>query len=537
MNKELYVSSTPHETRVALVEDDQLAEVFFERENEYTLAGSIYKGRVTRVLPGMQSAFVDIGLERDAFLYVSDFLEVGGEEDDEEFGQIPTPRVMVDLRQQSAPPAPEARAATTEAEEEYEAESGAEDYPAPDSDNGQAEAAAEDEAGAAAGEDDESGEGARRWRGRRRRGGRRGRGEERPERSPRSENTSQAPNETSSETPSGPPSGYTPMVLPGESISKYRDRAQHSADETASAHAKSAPRREDAEPHAEASFVLAQEEAEEAVESSTATTVEASDLGQGRIATEPEQLEWAAAGAHRSGEEHAPHTSAHDAETDAVSDAATEHGSDYDYDTETVFEAAERQDLEDQADAPASSAEPSATLSHRRFDFEPPAKPESSGEDEWESVDFAAEQTVAHTQPEGPLSREYEELLHSHPAPSTAPEGRTLEHETLDEEETEFHPVPEDLGALSEAAADSDLDLIEETLDAGNGHGERWLPKIADVDEDEVLAAEMRGETYQITSDDEERRRRGGRDQRPRRVACHLANHGISAAPERTPGL
>ena len=51
MNKELYVSSTPHETKVALVEDDQLAEVFFERENEYTLAGSIYKGRVTRGAP------------------------------------------------------------------------------------------------------------------------------------------------------------------------------------------------------------------------------------------------------------------------------------------------------------------------------------------------------------------------------------------------------------------------------------------------------------------------------------------------------
>ena len=93
MNKELYVSSTPHETKVALVEDDQLAEVFFERENEYTLAGSIYKGRVTRVLPGMQSAFVDIGLERDAFLYVSDFLELTGDEDEEgEFGEIPAPR-------------------------------------------------------------------------------------------------------------------------------------------------------------------------------------------------------------------------------------------------------------------------------------------------------------------------------------------------------------------------------------------------------------------------------------------------------------
>src|SRR5271165_2449879 len=87
MTREMYVSSTPHETKVALVEDDELAELFFERQNEYTLAGSIYKGRVTRVLPGMQSAFVDIGLERDAFLYVSDFLEVP-EDVENEFGDI-----------------------------------------------------------------------------------------------------------------------------------------------------------------------------------------------------------------------------------------------------------------------------------------------------------------------------------------------------------------------------------------------------------------------------------------------------------------
>jgi ribonuclease E len=82
MSKELCISSTPHETRLAIVEDDQLTEIYYERENEYTLAGSIYKGRVTRVLPGMQSAFVDIGLERDAFLYVTDFLEEQGESAD-----------------------------------------------------------------------------------------------------------------------------------------------------------------------------------------------------------------------------------------------------------------------------------------------------------------------------------------------------------------------------------------------------------------------------------------------------------------------
>jgi len=88
MSKELFVSTTPHETKVAIVEDDQLAEIYFERENEYTLAGSIYKGKVTRVLPGMQSAFVDLGLERDAFLYVTDFLEE--QEDVEEFDQVVT---------------------------------------------------------------------------------------------------------------------------------------------------------------------------------------------------------------------------------------------------------------------------------------------------------------------------------------------------------------------------------------------------------------------------------------------------------------
>ena len=89
MSKELFVSTTPHETKVGMVEDDLLAEIYLERENEYTLAGSIYKGRVTRVLPGMQSAFVDIGLERDAFLYVSDFMEL---EDREDLDDIPTNR-------------------------------------------------------------------------------------------------------------------------------------------------------------------------------------------------------------------------------------------------------------------------------------------------------------------------------------------------------------------------------------------------------------------------------------------------------------
>ena len=75
MSKEMVISANPHETRVAIMEEGQLCEYYVEREKEFALVGSIYKGRVTRVLPGMQSAFVEIGLDSDAFLYVSDFLE------------------------------------------------------------------------------------------------------------------------------------------------------------------------------------------------------------------------------------------------------------------------------------------------------------------------------------------------------------------------------------------------------------------------------------------------------------------------------
>src|SRR5580765_5656841 len=111
MNKELYVTSTPHETKVGIVEDDQLAEIYLELENEYNLAGSIYKGRVTRVLPGMQSAFVDVGLERDAFLYVSDFMDL--EQQDEDLDEaIPAGRAASEgrpPRSSESLPASEAR--------------------------------------------------------------------------------------------------------------------------------------------------------------------------------------------------------------------------------------------------------------------------------------------------------------------------------------------------------------------------------------------------------------------------------------------
>jgi Rne/Rng family ribonuclease len=266
MNKELYVSTTPHETKVGITEDDQLAEIYLERENEYTLAGSIYKGRVTRVLPGMQSAFVDIGLERDAFLYVSDFMDL--EQQDEDLDEaIPANRPVAEARPrvnlEAGDPVIEGQFADANdvAEEQDAAVSGA----------------------AASGVAGNVGGSSRDFRGRRRRRGRRGdnggRGE-RPERSETpveargdisGETASEARHESRSEQPRneprtdhrndrfnrgerparsgtdsrfqrpapaaragrdydyGPPPGYQPIVLPGESISKYQRQGQSSS--------------------------------------------------------------------------------------------------------------------------------------------------------------------------------------------------------------------------------------------------------------------------------------------------------------------
>jgi Rne/Rng family ribonuclease len=246
MNKELFVSSTPHETKVGLVEDDLLAEIYLERENEYTLAGSIYKGRVTRVLPGMQSAFVDIGLERDAFLYVSDFMEL--EEHDEDLTDVvPANRSVQDMRQ----PSPREESGSSEAtypaggEEDASFASGA----APDFAEGGVEGEEEqgNQSSVAASPDAPSGgssqdreRGAYRGR-RRRRGGRRdGRGDGRdrgPEARPVRPVTENVPvpmatpvapryQEPARTQQFGPPAGYQPILLPGESISKYRGLAQ-----------------------------------------------------------------------------------------------------------------------------------------------------------------------------------------------------------------------------------------------------------------------------------------------------------------------
>jgi len=75
VSREIVINATKHESRIAVLDEGQVAELSVERNRHKTVVGNIYKGRVTKVLPGMQSAFVHLGLERDAFLYVSDVIE------------------------------------------------------------------------------------------------------------------------------------------------------------------------------------------------------------------------------------------------------------------------------------------------------------------------------------------------------------------------------------------------------------------------------------------------------------------------------
>jgi len=301
MNKELFVSTTPHETKVGITEDDQLAEIYLERENEYTLAGSIYKGRVTRVLPGMQSAFVDIGLERDAFLYVSDFMDL--EQQDEDLDEaIPANRPAQGARGEGQPRRNGGDEATAGGDAEF-AESGSEQ-----SGGTEAQAGGSSEPS----RDSRDSRGRRRRRGRRPEGGDRGRvaggdrgadrggersdsrpetrgvdargadsrssesrveprsgesrsgdsrshdsrghdsrshegrnegGSDRGERPGRNDSRGgsrfQRPSSSTGRSGRdydyGPPPGYQPIILPGESISKYQRQAQNAAPVAAAA--------------------------------------------------------------------------------------------------------------------------------------------------------------------------------------------------------------------------------------------------------------------------------------------------------------
>src|SRR5664280_1558663 len=71
---ELIINVTREESRVALLESGQVVEIHIERNKDSSLVGNVYKGKVLKILPGMQSSFIDIGLEKAAFLYVSDIM-------------------------------------------------------------------------------------------------------------------------------------------------------------------------------------------------------------------------------------------------------------------------------------------------------------------------------------------------------------------------------------------------------------------------------------------------------------------------------
>jgi Rne/Rng family ribonuclease len=262
MSKEMVISANPHETRVAILEEGQLCEFYVEREKEFALVGSIYKGRVTRVLPGMQSAFVDIGLDGDAFLYVSDFLEdieeydqiVTNVEDkvqkmEDQGGQVFTPGTTAPaLEPADVEPAP---AESVPAESQPPAESFAPPAapPAPTSrpsfDRGY------DHRRGGRNEGRFGRRGGRRG-GRPGRGGG-GRGGDRDRRFGRELPPSKyaAPRSYGSypsEAPAG--EGSAPVILPGESLAKYRDRAPGSAappastsEETPQASSSAAPTR------------------------------------------------------------------------------------------------------------------------------------------------------------------------------------------------------------------------------------------------------------------------------------------------------
>src|SRR3954469_12803377 len=84
MKREILINATPRETRVAIIEDDQLVELLGDRPDARRMVGDIYFGRVDAVLPGIQAAFVDIGTEKSAFLHASDLVSETDEEPEED---------------------------------------------------------------------------------------------------------------------------------------------------------------------------------------------------------------------------------------------------------------------------------------------------------------------------------------------------------------------------------------------------------------------------------------------------------------------
>ncbi len=272
MSKEMVISANPHETRVAIMEEGQLCEYYVEREREFALVGSIYKGRVTRVLPGMQSAFVDIGLDSDAFLYVTDFLE-GIEEFEpivatvegktqkmqDQGGQVFP--AGSDTAPIVAPPDVESAPAP-----EFESTSAAHDGPAAEAPQITPAAASASSHPSPVPHRDSGSHDRGRFEGRQRHGrdfGRRGRGGRFGRRGgggrggdrrygrelPQSKYA--APRTYDDQQGDAPPSeSYVPVILPGESLARYKDRSPSAAAGVAPTHEPSQTIEQTGEPHA-----------------------------------------------------------------------------------------------------------------------------------------------------------------------------------------------------------------------------------------------------------------------------------------------
>ena len=248
MPKELVISAAPHETRVAILEDGQLCEIYIEREKEFALVGSIYKGRVTRVLPGMQSAFVDIGLDSDAFLYVGDFLEnledydhvvapVEGkvEKMEQQGGEVFAPPSNGEASEQGPSLQDQSRAAESAPLEPASAESSSQGEVSGNVEFSQPpiRQTPRPPVPFARQERRPGGFGQGRDQGRRGRGGRWGRGRGGGGSGHRYQGRDLPPSKYASPRPYSPPGGqpseelppdYEPVILPGESLAKYKDR-------------------------------------------------------------------------------------------------------------------------------------------------------------------------------------------------------------------------------------------------------------------------------------------------------------------------
>ncbi len=492
MTKELFVSSTPHETKVGLVEDDQLAEVFIERENEYTLAGSIYKGRVTRVLPGMQSAFVDIGLERDAFLYVSDFMEL--EDHDEDLTEaVPVNRGFQEVSapgQASPQPRPDAEASAAAGPsfviESEPLEEEQEPPPVPEQEAGPAEGASESESPARE---------LRGWRGRRRRRGRRGeRGlpESRFARANEPQPSAKF-NERPTDRPGrpeyGPPPGYQPIILPGESISKYQRLRNQQAPAGA---IEQAPEPE-AVPAVTAGMFADDEPLfasdEHVIQHQPDVNGQAHATEEAAEALEPAPQAEARAAAQVEPLEREPESDEHRSEAMKVADAfggsAAEHEDWEEVEEEHSSTASQRHDTQERVDLPAFAApgtmeeeeieEEEADLASYVEELEQDAHFE-----EMEEVTHAADEEQEQAQPALAASSEEQapELISDALAEETPAESDSAEEE--DDSESEVEQAQAEAEALldAEARGNGTVDArVEVRAPSGNAAYQQRAPR------------------------------------------------------------